>query len=172
MSRLRQGVYGGPVDADLLQRRLPPLRLPPSGRSPAGAASLRKDGALLPLSALRDDRRRDESRRQTGKILFAPLRTAVLEALGEHCVPGGGAYLFLPAVRPNSDRHGSKGSANRLLQRRLPHTVVFRASEADTIGRYDKKRVRTDELCSDSFCIYNNVIYRNDRRLDEAARVC
>ena len=45
MSRLRQGLYGRPVDADLLQRRLPPLRLPPSGRSTAGAASLRKDGA-------------------------------------------------------------------------------------------------------------------------------
>ena len=172
MSRLRQGLYGGPVDTEVLQRRLPPLRLPPSGRSPAGAASLRKDGALLPLSALRDDRRRDESRRQTGKILLAPLRTAVLEALGEHCVPGRGAYLFLPTVRPDGDRHGSKRPANRLLQRRLPHTVVFRASEADPIGRYDKKRVRTDELCSDSFCIYNNVIYRNDRRLDEAARVC
>ena len=56
MSRLRQGFYGRPVDADLLQRRLPPLRLPPSGRSPAGAASLRKDGALLPLPALRDAR--------------------------------------------------------------------------------------------------------------------
>ena len=172
MSRLRQGVYGGPVDADLLQRRLPPLRLPPSGRSPAGAASLRKDGALLPLPALRDDRLRDEPRRQTGKILLAPLRAAVLEALGARRVPGRGAYLFLPAVRPDGDRHGSKGPANRLLQRRLPHTVVFRASEADTVGRYDKKRVRTDELRSDSFCIYNNVIYRSDRRLDEAARVC
>ena len=87
-------------------------------------------------------------------------------------MPGRGAYLFLPAVRPDGDRHGSKGPANRLLQRRLPHTVVFRASEADTVGRYDKKRVRTDELRSDSFCIYNNVIYRSDRRLDEAARVC
>ena len=120
----------------------------------------------------RDDRLRDEPRRQTGKILLAPLRAAVLEALGARRVPGRGAYLFLPAVRPDGDRHGSKGPANRLLQRRLPHTVVFRASEADTVGRYDKKRVRTDELRSDSFCIYNNVIYRSDRRLDEAARVC
>ena len=172
MSRLRQGLYGGPVDTEVLQRRLPPLRLPPSGRSPAGAAGRRKDGALLPLPALRDPRLREEPRRQTGKVLLAPLRAAVLEAFGTHGVPGRIAYLFLQTVRPDGDRHGSKGSANRLLQRRLPYTVVFRASEADTIGRYDKKRVRTDELCSDSFCIYNNVIYRNDRRLDEAARVC
>jgi hypothetical protein len=172
MPRVRQGVYSRSVYAAVLQRPLPPVRLSPSGRSAFRPYGRRKDASFLPLSALRDDRRRDESRRQTGKILLAPLRTAVLEALGEHCVPGGGAYLFLPTVRPDSDRHGSKRPANRLLQRRLPHTVVFRASEADTIGRYDKKRVRTDELCSDSFCIYNNVIYRNDRRLDEAARVC
>mgnify|MGYP000985570772 CR=1 FL=1 len=172
MSRLRQGVYGGPVDADLLQRRLPALRLSPSGRSSSISASLREDGALLPLSALRNSRLCEEPRRQTGKVLLAPLRAAVLEAFGTHGVPGRIAYLFLQTVRPDGDRHGSKGSANRLLQRRLPYTVVFRASEADTIGRYDKKRVRTDELCSDSFCIYNNVIYRSDRRLDEAARVC
>ena len=125
MSRLRQGLYGRLVDTDLLQRRLPPLCLPPSGRSPAGAASLRKDGALLPLPALWDDRLRDEPRRQTGKILLAPLRAAVLEALGARSVPGRGASLFLPAVRPNGDRHGSKRPAKRFLQRRLPHTVVF-----------------------------------------------
>ena len=133
MSRLRQGVYGGPVDADLLQRRLPALRLSPSGRSSSISASLREDGALLSLPALRDPRLREEPRRQTGKVLLAPLRAAVLEAFGNHSVPGCAAYLFLQAVWQNRCRRGAQRPQDEFLQRRLPHTMVFCSSKAGKI---------------------------------------
>ena len=144
MSRLRQGVYGGPVDADLLQRRLPPLRLPPSGRSSSISASLREDGALLPLSALRNSRLCEEPRRQTGKVLLAPLRAAVLEAFGTHGVPGCAAYLFLQAVRQNRCRRGAQRPQDELLQRRLPHTMVFRSSKAGKITIIRKESEQAD----------------------------
>ena len=81
MPGLRQGLYGSSRDGAVLQRVLPALCLPPSGRSAAvSAGQQRKDAALLPLHPLRQVGRRDPGSGQAEEILLASLRAAVLEA--------------------------------------------------------------------------------------------
>ena len=88
MPGLRQDLYGAPRDGTVLQRGLPALCLPPSGRSAAvSAGQQRKDAALFPLHPLRQVGRRDPGGGQAEEILLAPLRAAVLEAFQERGVP-------------------------------------------------------------------------------------
>ena len=87
MPGLRQGLYGAPRDGTVLQRVLPALRLPPSGRSAAVSEGRWKDAAILSLHPLRQAGRRDPGGGQAEEILLAPLRAAVLEAFQERGVP-------------------------------------------------------------------------------------